>query len=92
MLLMSQELLPTSEQLNLVTINVDSLGSQAAQTGACPVKIKDVNDLVQEYPEQFDKIGNLQGKAKLLLKDGATPFIDAPHRCSIHIKDKLKKS
>jgi len=32
--------LPTSEQLNLVTINVDSLGSQAAQNGAGPVKIK----------------------------------------------------
>jgi len=40
--------LPTSEQLNLVTINVDSLGSQAAQKGACPIKIKDVNDLVIE--------------------------------------------
>ena len=48
--------LPISEQLNLVTINVNSLGSQPAQNGACPVKIRDVNDLVQAYPEQFDKV------------------------------------
>jgi len=43
-------------------------------SGAFPVKIKDVNALVQAYPEQSDKIGNFQGKAKLLLKDGATPL------------------
>ena len=62
--------LPTREQLNLVTINVDSLGSQATQKGACPGKIKDVNDLAQAYPEQVDKIDKFQSKAKLLLKDG----------------------
>ena len=42
--------LPTSEQLNLVTINVYILGSQTAQKGACPVKIRYVNDMCTSVP------------------------------------------
>ena len=43
------------------------------------------------YPQQFDKIGNFEGTARLHLKDDAEAFIDAPRKCSMHIKDKLKQ-
>ncbi len=31
-----------------------------------------------------------KGTAKLILKEGANPFIDPPRKCNIHIKDKLQ--
>ena len=52
--------------------------------------IRSVADLMRLYPEQFDTIGNFPGKARLLLKDDEVPFIDAPRKCSINIKAKLK--
>jgi hypothetical protein len=52
--------------------------------------IKSVVDLKRVYPEQFDSIVNFSGKAKLLLKDDAVPFIDAPRKCPVHIRELLK--
>uniref|UniRef100_A0A8C7WXQ6 Gypsy retrotransposon integrase-like protein 1 n=1 Tax=Oryzias sinensis TaxID=183150 RepID=A0A8C7WXQ6_9TELE len=97
--------LPTCEALNLVTVNVDSIAnvSKAAnkenknQTTTKPKKanpllhINTIEDLKKAYANQFDKLGNFSGTAKLLLKEGAEPFQDPPRKCSIHIKDKLKK-
>lgn len=90
--------LPTSELLNLVTINVDTviernesrLGN-ARGTGIKQLKkISTSAELKAAYPDQFDKIGNFSGTVKLFLKEDAQPFIDPPRKCSIHIKDKLK--
>ena len=75
--------LPTCEQLNIVTINVDQI-SPSVPT------IRSIDDLTHQYPKQFDTIGNFKGTAKLKLKDDAIPFIDAPRKCPIHIKDELK--
>lgn len=52
--------------------------------------ITDVDGLSRLYPNQFDKIGKFQGEAKLLLKDNAEPYVAAPRKCSIHMKDKIK--
>ena len=52
--------------------------------------INSIEDLKQEYPEQFEKLGNFPGEANLHIKDDAEPFIDAPRKCPIHIKDELK--
>ena len=49
-----------------------------------------VKQLKEAYPEQFDRIGNFSGAAKLQLKEDAEPFIDPPRKCSIHLKDQLK--
>ena len=75
--------LPTCEQLNIVTINVDQI-SPSVPT------INSIDDLTHQYPKLFDTIGNFKGIAKLKLKDDAIPFIDAPRKCPIHIKDDLK--
>ncbi|XP_030831434.1 uncharacterized protein LOC115920236 [Strongylocentrotus purpuratus] len=52
--------------------------------------ITSVSDLKQTYPDQFDAIGSFSGKAMLHLKDDAEPTIDAPRKCSVHLKDKIK--
>ena len=74
--------LPSSEQLELVTINVDGIadaGERITETterlNAQPV-INNINDLKRAYP--LDTIGNFSGEAKLLLEDDAESFIDAP--------------
>ncbi|XP_063956823.1 uncharacterized protein LOC135154503 [Lytechinus pictus] len=52
--------------------------------------ITSVRNLKQEYLNQFDAIGSFQGKAMLHVKDDAKPTIDAPRKCSVHLKDKIK--
>ena len=82
------------ERLHLVTINVDNVHDNTSDCGkpkVMPAQIEDIKDLVSLYPQQFDKIGNFKGTEKLHLKDDAEVFIDAPRKCSVHIKDKLKQ-
>lgn len=74
--------LPMAEALGLVTINCSIEKTDNT--------IESVEDLQQRFPGQFDRIGSLPGKAKLYLKDGATPFIDAPRKYAIHMKPKMK--
>ena len=50
-----------------------------------------VEDLKRMYPNQFDRIGNLPGEAKLLVHQDAEPYIDAPRKWPIHLKDRIKE-
>ena len=52
--------------------------------------ISNVDDLHKLYPDQFDKIGNFPSEAKLHLKENAEPYVAAPRKCSIHMRDKIK--
>ena len=54
------------------------------------IRINNVQDMKERYPEQFDRLGNFAGEAKLTVKEEAEPFIDAPRKCPIHVKDELK--
>ena len=56
--------LPTCEQLNIVTTNVDHI-SPSVPT------ISNIDNLTQLYPNQFDTIGSFKGTAMLRLKDDA---------------------
>ena len=85
--------MPTSKRLHLVTIHVDSVtgvDTHETKSTAQPV-IHDINDLTCAYPQRFDTVGNFAGEAKLMLKDDAEAFIDAPRKCSIQMKDNLKQ-
>ena len=42
------------------------------------------------YPNQFDKVGSFKVKVSLHLEEGAEPTIDAPRKCSVHLKPKLE--
>ena len=80
--------LPTCKKLDIVTIN-EIRGPVSEKTDRPP--IQSVHDLQQAFPEQFDKIGSFKGEAKLHLKDDATPSIDPPRKCSVHVQEKLKR-
>ena len=53
-------------------------------------RISNVDDLENLYPNQFDRIGNFPGTARLHLKENAEPYVAAPRKCSIHMRDKIK--
>ncbi len=87
--------LPTCELLSLVTVNVMAEKENNVKEGrqtkeSTRQHIKSIKELKEKYPDQFNKIGSFKGTAKLILKEGANPFIDPPRTCSIHIKDKLQ--
>ena len=73
--------LPTSEKMNIVTLH-------------CTVKkesrISTVQDLVREYPDQFDKIGCFPNVHQLKTDPNVQPRIDAPRRVPIALKEKIK--
>ena len=57
--------LPTSEQLHLATIHVDSVtdaDTHETKSTAQPV-IHNINDLKRAYPQQFNTVGNFAGEA-----------------------------
>ena len=53
-------------------------------------KIKGMKDLKKWFPDCFDDVGCFKGEEQLYLKPDATPFIDPPRRCPIHLHDKIK--
>ena len=76
--------LPMAEELGLVTLHC------AINMPSTTTKIESAEHIKQLYPDQFDKIGNLPGTAKLYLQENAVPFIDPPRKYSIHLKPKLQ--
>lgn len=74
--------LKSCEEMGLVSVNVSSIKE--------PKSIDSVDALRKHYPEQFDTIGRFEGTAKLHLKDDAQPFVAAPRKCPINLKDKIK--
>lgn len=61
------------------------------ETVVDPKPINSVEDLKRSYPDRFDRIGSFKGAAKIHLKPDAKPSIDAPRKCSVHIKPKLEQ-
>jgi transposase InsO family protein len=80
--------LPACEALQVVTIHEVTRNDQLPDT--TPARHQSIEDLKSRYPGQFDTIGSFHGAAKIHLKDDARPYIDAPRKCSIHIKPILK--
>ena len=85
--------LPTCERLKLVTINAVTNPATTQHQGSATysaITASSVEELKETFPEQFDRIGNFKNSAKLYLVENATPSIDAPRKCSVHVKEKLK--
>ena len=78
-----------STELGIITIHAMREDTPTHQTPT-HTPITSVSDLKQSYPGQFDAIGSFDGKAMLHLKEDAQPTIDAPRKCSVHLKDKIK--
>jgi hypothetical protein len=76
--------LESCEEMKIVTVhNQDNITRQK--------RINNVEDLKTAFPSQFDTIGNFSGEVTLHLKEEAEPFISAPRKCSIHMKERIKK-
>ncbi|XP_011670764.1 uncharacterized protein K02A2.6-like [Strongylocentrotus purpuratus] len=54
-------------------------------------QISSTDDLVRQYPDQFDKIGNFPGEYHIVLDPDVQPVVHAPRRCPIHLRDELKR-
>ncbi len=80
--------LRTCRRLNIVTIHTIEAKTQPKIP---PITVNSIEDLKRQFPDQFDKIGSFKSKATLHLKDDAEPSIDAPRKCSIHLKEKLRE-
>ena len=81
------------EQMHIVTINaVKSSANCSVPAGTAQKTIMtSIEDLYKQFTDQFDRIGSFEGKASLFLKRDARPSIDAPRKCSIHLKERLQQ-
>ena len=79
------------EQMHVVAINaIKSSANCSVPAGTTQKMTLTFNDdLKKQFPDQFDRIGSFEGKASLLKRD-ARPLIDAPRKCSIHLKARLQ--
>ena len=77
--------LSTCEALHVVTLHCE-LSNKAPQ----PQKINNIRDLMQQYPQQFDRIGELQKTHKLVVDPNVPTRIDSPRRTPIALKDNIK--
>ena len=77
--------LSTCEALHVVTLHCE-LSNKVPP----PQKINNIGDLMQQYPQQFDRIGELQKTQKLVVDPNVPPRIDPPRRTPIALKDKIK--
>ena len=79
--------LKTSVQLKLVTMHTNI--SNIKRTTS--TDLNSTEELIRQYPRQFDHIGEFEGECHITLKSDIQPVIHAPRRCPIHIRDELKR-
>ena len=85
--------LPLIEALELITIHcaISQHNTTSTKADVRKPKIYTLEDLKREYPQQFDRVGKLPGKARLHLRDDAVPTCDPPRKVPIHIREKLQE-
>ena len=76
--------LSACEALHVVTLHCE-LSNKVPQ----PQKINNIGDLMQQYPQQFDRIGELHKTHKLVVDPNVPPRIDPPRRTPIALKGAL---
>ena len=82
--------LPSLEQPKLITLHCTVKKEDAFQTPAA-TRINATKDLMQMYPDQFNKIGSMLGAVKLSVNKNIHPHIDAPRKIPIALKDYIKQ-
>ena len=82
--------LPSLEHLKLITLHCTVKKEDAFQTPAA-TWINATKDLMQMYPDQFDKISSMPGAVRLSVNKNIHPHIDAPRKTSIALKDCIKQ-
>ena len=82
--------LSSLEQLKLITLDYTIKKEDAFQTPVA-TRINATKDLMQMYPDQFDKIGSMPGAVRLSVNKNIHPHIDAPRKTPIGLKDYIKQ-
>ena len=82
--------LPSLEQLKLITLHCIVKKEDAFQTPTA-TRINATKDLMQMYPDQFDKIGSMPGAVRLSVNKNMHPHIDAPRKTPIALEDYIKQ-
>lgn len=83
--------LPSSEQLKLVTMHCSVQRAQPVAETAPLQSINSVDDLKRLYPQQFDKIGQLPGEARLIVDPNVPPRVNPPRKTPIALKDAIQQ-
>ena len=86
--------LPTSLELDLVTVNCSVQKSPALETQPVHVSVKPIKDkvdLMLQYPECFYGIGKLQGQYHITLDPSVPPVIHAQRSVPLSLRDDIKK-
>ena len=82
--------LPSLEQLKLITLHCTAKKEDAFQTPAA-ARINATKDLMQMYPNQFDKIGSMPGAVRLSVNKNIHPHIDVPRKTTTALKHCIKQ-
>ena len=82
--------LPSLEQLKLITLHCTVKKEDVFQT-IVATQINATKDLMQMYPDQFDKIGSMRGAVRLSVNKNIHPHIDAPRKTPTALKDYIKQ-
>ena len=69
-----------SQKLGLITLHCSVMQDEPQKsyernTSTKPM-LNNTKELIAEYPEQFDKVGNFPDKAHISVKEGSQPYID----------------
>ena len=78
--------LPSCETLNVVTLHCSISRDPPANN---PPKLNNINDLINEYPNQFDHIGEFPTIHKLVTDPNVPPHINPPRKTPIALKDQI---
>ena len=84
-----------SQKLGLITLHCsvtqdEPQKSHERNTSTKPV-LNNTKELIAEYPEQFDKVGNFPDKAHISVKEGSQPYIDPPRKWKIHMRESIEE-
>ena len=82
--------LPSLEQFKLITLHCTVTKEDTFQTPAA-TRINATKDLMQMYPDQFNKIGSMPGAVRLSVNKNIHPRIDAPRKPPIALIDYIKQ-
>ena len=77
-------------KLKLITFHCSAKKGNVFQTPAA-TRINATKDLMQMYPDQFDKTGSMPGAVRLSVNKNILPYIDAPRKPPIALKDYIKQ-
>ena len=81
--------LPSLRQLNLVTLHCAvKADGQSIQSNEHNCVL--IDDLLKQFPNQFDCIGNFQGEYHIVTDPQVQPVMHAPRKCPIKLKDEIK--